>query len=276
MASEPKSKFEFEPLLTPVEAAGGATAPRGGSTSRDRLNTAVASPLRWLWDSATRTRGRRRLTWTATTALVLGGAMSTAVALWPPSEPDFEDPFTDDLNYSLLTDEFNKKSIEERLALIKQMVAKFKELDAGGSAMMAAFAAGIGKTAREQILENASRLAFDLFDKYAQQYANQDMNLPAAQRAEFLDRAYLDLVKTAESLAGEERDVSDEERLARARKDANREVDRIRQRDPEDNADQAANELAFFRDNMMQHASAPQRTRMAQMMRDMTRHFRGQ
>ncbi len=274
MAKEPKSTFEFEPLLTPAEAAGASA--KAGASARDRLNTAVASPLRWLWESATRTRGRRRAAWATASVLVLGGAAGAAWALWPASEPELDDPFTDDLNYTLLTDEFNKKSIEERLALIKQMVAKFKELDAGGSAMMAAFAAGIGKTAREQILENASRLAFDLFDKYARAYSQEAMNLPAEQRGKFLDQAYLDLVKTAEGLAGDERDISDEERLARARRDANREVDRIRERDPDDNADQAANELAFFRDNMMQHASAPQRTRMAQLMRDMTRHFRGQ
>src|SRR4029078_10872165 len=107
--------------------------------------------------------------------------------------------------YTLLTDEFNKLPIEKRLELIGQLVQRMRSMSSGDSALMAAFAAGIAGKARAQIEENASRLAIDLWDKYAQQYAT----VGAADRAAFLDNTFLNFIRTMEAVSGEASNKSD-------------------------------------------------------------------
>ncbi|MBX3382725.1 MAG: hypothetical protein KF864_04350 [Phycisphaeraceae bacterium] len=206
----------------------------------------------------------------------LGAALVVwaAVAFWPVRQPDYlNDPLDDVFNYTLLTDDFNKLPVEERLKLIGQLVQRLRSMDGQDSMLMASFAMGIAGAARKQIEENASRLAVDTWDKYAKDYSN----VPESERGRYLDETFVNFVKMMEAVGGEVRDVPDEQRLAEVRRQAERDRERLR-----DNPNRAPSgrELGrffnFMDRNVGGHASPEQRQRGMLMMRDMVRHFRGQ
>jgi hypothetical protein len=212
--------------------------------------------------------------------LLIGGPpafAAAAIGAWmvfrPVPQPDYKKARLDKVfSYTLLTDEFNRLSIEKRMELIGQLVARMKEMSTGDSVVMASFAAGIAGAARKQIEENASRLAIDLWDRYAVEY----QNVPAERRADFLDKTFVEFIRTMEAVAGESSNKSDEELLSDVRRQAER--DRKAMADPRQAPPPQAlgRMFTFLRYNVGSHASPAQKTRGQLMLRDMTRHFRGQ
>lgn len=204
-------------------------------------------------------------------AIGVAAALMVASGLWlalrPVPKPDYSKDRIDAIfRYTLLTDEFNRLPIEERVELVGMLVGRVKSMGAGDSTLLAAFAAGIAGAAREQLEENASRLAIDLWDKYASEYEK----LPADQREGFLDMAFVEFSKTMEALGGEVRDVSDAERLAEARREAAQGAERGMP------GRFVGRMFGIMNSNIGGHASPLERARGAQMMRDMTRRLRGQ
>ena len=203
--------------------------------------------------------------------VVLGVGAYLAIRAIP--QPDYlNDPLDDVFNYTLLTDEFNKLPIDQRLELIGQLVKRLKAMDGEDSMLMAGFAAGIAGAARKQIEENASRLAIDMWDKYAKDYTK----VPDSERGDYLDQTFLNFVKTMETVAGESRDKPDEERLAEVRRQANRDRERMKDPKRQPKGEDMGRMFRFMDQNVGGHASPEQRTRGAMMMRDMVRHFRNQ
>jgi hypothetical protein len=213
-------------------------------------------------------------------ALLIGGpllvlALGLAAFFWlrPIPTPDYRKARLDKLfDYTLLTDEFNRLPVEKRLELIGQLVQRLQGMSAGDSALLGAFAAGIAGSARQQIEENLSRLAIDMWDKYARDYGS----VPSTDRAAYLDRTFLDFVKTMEAMAGQTRNVSDAERLAEVRRQADRDKDALRSGKGAPPPQALARIYTFMHGNVSSHANAGQITRGQLMMRDMMRHFRGQ
>lgn len=207
-------------------------------------------------------------------AVLLVGAGVGAYFVWRPvPKPDYlNDDLDSVLGYTLLTDEFNRLPVEERLRLIAQLVQRFKTLDTGDSVLMASFAAGIAGSAREQLMENASRLAVDSWDKYAKEYENADPE----QEEEYLDQAFVEFTRLMEGVGGQVRDVSDEERLEEGRRQAKRDMEMMRdpKRGPSNEA--LGRMFTVVNEDVGKHASGQQRVRGAQLMRDMTRRLRGQ
>lgn len=258
------------PLITPDMAP---PAPRRPSL-RERLNRAwearIAGKFRRAWQDPSR---RPRMVRNLRIAAVVCGAgllVGGYFLFRAKPQPDYLDAGMDDiLDYTLLTDEFNKLPVKERLALISQLVTRLKGMDSGDSALMAAFAAGIAGSARDQLMENVSHLAIDIWDEYAVKYDD----IPAEDREKFLDEAFLDFTKSMESVAGVTRSASDEERLERARRDAQRDSNALREgKGP--SGDQLGRMFTFMRDGVGSHATPHQRARAQVLMRDMVRHFR--
>jgi hypothetical protein len=236
-----------------------------------------ARPARALqrWSCPWQRSDQARVTW-AKWSRRLGpvAVLALAAGAWLIWGPMFKPDYTkDNLNrvfkYTLLTDEFNKLPIEERLKLLGQLVARLKGMSAGDSALMAAFAAGVGGAAREQLEENASKLAIDLWDKYALNYKD----VAAEDRDAWLDGTFIEFTKTMELLTGQPRDVSDQERLAEGKRQAERDMERMRERPP--SARQMGNMLNFMRNTVGEHAAPQQRARGQTMLIDMTRRLRG-
>jgi hypothetical protein len=211
--------------------------------------------------------------------LLIGGPPAFAAVAFggwlifrPVPQPDYAKARLDKIfNYTLLTDEFNNLSIEKRMALIGQLVERLKSMSAGDSVLMASFAAGIAGAARQQIEENASKLAIDLWDKHARDY----QHVPAAERGAFLDNAFLQFVRTMETVSGEKTDKPDAELLADVRKQAERDKKNISDPRNAPPPQMLGRTFTFLRYNVGGHASAAQKTRGQLMLRDMTRHFRG-
>lgn len=205
--------------------------------------------------------------------LLVGAGVGAYFVFRPVPKPDYmNDDLDSVLGYTLLTDEFNRLPVDERLRLIGQLIQRFKSLDAGDSVLLAGFAAGIAGSAREQLMENASRLAVDAWDKYAKDYAKVD----PAKEEEYLDDAFVQFTKMMEGVGGRVRDVSDEERLAEGRRQAKRDMDAMRDTKRGPSNEQLGRVFRMMNEDVGQHATTQQRMRGQQMMRDMTRRLRGQ
>jgi hypothetical protein len=213
----------------------------------------------------------RRTCWALLALGVIGAGAYWYMELRPKPVPLVaEDDLDDVLNYTLLTDDFNKLSIDERLAIIKELVARMKGMDSGDSALMAAFAAGISGKARDQLQKNADKLAIDVWDKFAQSYEK----IAKDQRDKHLDDAFVEFTKMMEDIAGISRNVPDEKRLSDAKSQAKRDMDRVKGRAMR--AEYVDNFFQMYSQRGSKETSPAQRGRMTRFAQDMTRHLRGQ
>ncbi len=224
------------------------------------------------WWRTMEPRGRRRTGGIAGGVLLLLIGVGVYFAM-PRFQPDYEDGDLDDIfDYTLLSDEFNNLPVEERLKLIGQLVSRLKNMGSGDSLLLASFASGIAGSAREQIERNASRLAIDLWDKHAKDYAS----VPLEEREKFLEQAFVDFSRTMEAVGGEVRDISDADRINEVRRQAQRDREAMGDANNAPPPQALGRMFEFMNNNVGGHASPEQRTRGLQMMRDMTRTFRGQ
>ncbi|MBL8761307.1 MAG: hypothetical protein JNL50_08405, partial [Phycisphaerae bacterium] len=248
-------------LLEDVAAAPAAKVKKPGLVARARASLGARFDRWWSPIDADPARRKRWIVGSrvALGALVLGLGVGGYLAFRPVPQPDYlDDPLNDVLGFTLLTDEFNKLPVEKRLELIGQLVQRFRSMDAGDSVLMASFAAGIAGTARDQLMENGSRLAVDTWDKFAVDYAK----VPDERRGEYLDQTFVDFTKMMETLAGQPRDVSDEERLAEGRRQAQRDIERIKENpDRAPSGEMAGRMFQFMNEGVGKHASAQQRVR---------------
>lgn len=208
----------------------------------------------------------------AVLALAGGGvAWWLAVRIDPP--PDYATANLDVLfDYTLLNDDFNRLSIDERLRLIEQLVTRLRDMGSSDSVLMAMFASQIAGPARAQLEKNLSRLGVDVFDSFAQDY---DPNASVADRKKYLAETFVKIESWFEKLGGEEpRDVAPEERLARAQRQAQREAEWARE------GNVGASEMARMFDVMNNrvgaHASGFQKRRITGLLRDMSKVMRNQ
>ncbi len=243
-----------------------------------RLEETALETARGWWQFRTSEPRRRRNTLIglsaagAVLALAIAGGAS---AIWGPRfQPDYDTAQLDDVfDYTLLSSEFNNLSVEERMALLGKLVQRMKGMDAEDSVLLAAFASGIAGSARRQLEENASRLAIDLWDKHAKEYAL----VPAAQREDFLESAFIDFMKTMELVTGEVSDKSDSERINEVRTQARKDIDWVKKNpDKLPDGKSMGRVFSIMNNNVGGHATAQQKVRGQQMIRDMMRHFRGQ
>lgn len=229
-----------------------------------------ASVGTWWRTMEPRRRKRTSAVGGAALLLILGAGIYLAL---PRFQPDYDDADIDDIfDYTLLSDEFNNLPVEERLKLLGKLVSRLKNMGSGDSMLLASFAAGIAGSAREQIERNASRLAIDLWDKHAKDYGS----VPAAEREKFLEQAFVDFARTMEAVGGEIRDVSDDERINEVRKQAQRDREAMGNSNNQPPPQALGRVFEFMNNNIGSHANPEQKTRGLQMMRDMTRTFRGQ
>lgn len=260
------------PLITPDMVAPPPKKPSIRARMRARWNAKVRDRFAQAWQDPSRRPRMVRNMRIAGAIIVVCAGVGGYFAFRPVPQPDYLDAGMDEiLDYTLLTEEFNKLPLKERLALVGQLVQRLKGMDSGDSALMAAFAAGIAGSARDQLMSNVSHLAIDIWDSYAVKYDD----VPEEERGKYLEEAFLDFTKSMESVAGATGSMSDKERLERAERDAKRDSQAVRDgKGP--SGEQLGRMFTFMRDGVGSHASPHQRARGAVLMRDMMRHFRGE
>ncbi len=204
---------------------------------------------------------------------IIGVGLAAYFILRPTPKPDYMFGDLDNVfDYTLLTSDFNKLPIEERVELVGQLVSRLKGMDSSDSMMMAAFAAGIAGEAREQLEENASKFAIDVWDKFAQDYDA----VTTQERETYLESSYVDMVRMMAAMAGEDVDETDEELIADAKREAQREYRRLQDPDRRPSGSEVGMIFKIMAMDVGGHSSAHQRARGSVMMRDFVRHFRGQ
>lgn len=210
--------------------------------------------------------------WPFAAGLLVISAVAAYFVLRPMPVPDYENGRIDTLmNFTLLQEEFNRLPLERRLELVGTLIKRLDGMSGSDSLMLAAFAGSIRGKAREQLEANASRLAIDLWDSLASEY----QNVPVDQREYYLADAFVRFEQTMEMMAGDVRERTPEERLERARRNAQRDQQAIQsgQGPP---ARIMGRAFDVMNNNVGSHASPMQRRRGELLMRDMTRFLRGQ
>jgi len=218
-------------------------------------------------DLATR---RPRLVGGAAALLIAGGAAGAwwAYRIEPP--PDYETASMDTLfEYTLLTDDFNRLSVEERLELMGQLIERLRSISSSDSVLLAMFASMIMGEAREQLQENISRLMIDVSDKYAAEY---DPTAGVGERAEYLEDVFLELHEMGRFVSGDFQDKSREELLDEGSRQAKRDLRRFEQ--GKVGADEVIRIFDVMNNEVGQYMSGHQKVRVSGMFRDMTEMLR--
>lgn len=261
-------------LLEGLEAPADAGAPaRQGPSLRERLRVDLRDVPALARGWAER---HRRSAAVAGVTIALLGAGSGAALAWaafrPINAPDgMNDPLTSVLGFALLNDDFRRLPVRERLELVLQLAERLRAMNAGDSVLVAAFAAGIAGEARVQLEENIRTLGIDLMAEYAKDYSAID----DAEREAFLDRTALEWSAMLERITGEEQNLSDQQRLAAMRDQAQRDAAAARRSDGPLNADNVASFFESMQADVNGDAKPAERARTARFVRDMTRHLRG-
>jgi hypothetical protein len=241
----------------------------------ERLAVGLEGARRWLGD-----RWRRR--WVrvgvaAAAVLMIGvGSAWAWVAFRPRATPDIlHDDLGNVLDFTFVHDGFNDLPLEERLNILEQLFRRLRGMSQSDSAYMAAFAAGLTGRLRRQVEENLRRLMVDLWVDQATRYRE----VPAAERGRYLDEAFIRMMRLGERVSGFEVRGTDQELLERARRDARRDEQRLRELDAAGRMpgmDRMGERIFTEVQRGSAHAGPAERANMARFMRDMTRHLRGQ
>ena len=189
---------------------------------------------------------------------------------WQPPPSIFDSPVDNAVAY-FATDDFNALPIEERMELIAQFVDRFRGLSQDESAVLASFMAGITGDVRDQLEENVRLLLRDLMKDGADEY----FTLSPEERAAYLDTWILKWMKFGERVErGEERDISDEDRLADIRRQGRRDEERMA-RDANDvqlSERDAVRVMDMWRREIESVASPKEQGQIMAFMRDLREH----
>ena len=222
-------------------------------------------------DRYSKSKKFRVATWISAALLFGGGGSGLYLWLRPVPVPDYANaPLSKVLDFTFLTNEFNNLPVEKRIELIGALVKRVKGMDGRESVLMAAFAAGIGGKAREQLEENASRLMLDMMDSFAAGYKG----VPEGEQEEFIEGKVVEMVRLMSQVAGEESDQTDEEILSDARRQAERDQKFMQSGNMTGNM--AGRMFSTINNGIGKHSSPHQKARVGLFLRDMTRHLRGQ
>lgn len=254
-STSPMGDSLLEGLIEPAPAAAPAKA------ARPRRSFKLPEPLR-----------DRRVQAGIAAALLVAGSIGGYFALRAVPQPDYAAaPMDDVLDYTLLTDDFNALPVDKRLDLIAALLKRLQSMSSEDSVAMAMFASMIDSDKmREQLMKNASLIAIDKWDQYARDY----QSVPDGDRGAYLDKAFLEFAKLGETLTGQPVNKTDDELLKDGRDQAKRDKDRLLSGEGPTGG-QMARMAGMLRNGMGKNSNPQQQMRGQQLMRDMTRHLRG-
>jgi hypothetical protein len=202
------------------------------------------------------------------------GAVIALPALLPVRAPDAKRaPIVSVLDFALLDRDFNGLPLDERLALLRDLMARLRTMSAGDSALMAAFAAGVTGAAREQLETNVERLMVDLLDRHASAYAAAaEEDKEAAIEAAMLEMLGL----TGELAEGEADPSAARARLEEIRRAAKEDAQRAAERGVDYDPVRMVESYKMFQRGIGRHSTPQQQAKIQLFFRGATRWLRGQ
>ncbi|MBL9147265.1 MAG: hypothetical protein JNM94_01085 [Phycisphaerae bacterium] len=192
------------------------------------------------------------------------------VVRWKPPPSIFDSPLDNVLGY-LALDDFSQMPLKDRVQFMIEFADRFRGLSQSDSMMMSGFLAGLSGPTREQLTQNARQMAKDILAEGAAKY----VNLPANERAKFLDEWLVEWMKTGERIAtGKVSDKPDSERVQDMRDDAQRDVSRERDpnRIPSLTDKSASRFLDFWSSDVEQTATPKEQGQITKFMEDLRKH----
>lgn len=169
-------------------------------------------------------RSRRALLVSALGVMIACAAAIVLIVLRSaPRPPSIFDSPVDDVLSFFAAENFSELPLQERVNFMRDMLARFGDMEQSDSAVAAAFFAGLTGPAKEQLRDNVRVLARDVLVDAADRYFALDD--PAA-RAKFLDDWLLSWARLAGEISGRNQDRSDQSLLEEMRRDARRDNER--------------------------------------------------
>lgn len=258
---------QLHQLRSLAEGLDDAPRRKPSGSARDRLNEIGEKIVYGPWRTP---EARKRSIPILAIGVLAGGALAY-FALRPTPMPDFDkSPLDNVLGYALLTEDFNQLPIEQRLELVGIIVRRMSDLDASSSPMIAAFAAGVAGEARQQLERNAQKLMIDTADLLARNY----VDAPPEKRQQAIEDAIVQLHEVGAMISGQPSDDTPEEIIDDARRNAQRDEQRMRENPT--SVRQADRMFRYASVDMGSNATPQQKGRIGRLMRDMTRYLRGE
>lgn len=218
-------------------------------------------------------RQRRPLRWAGVAALLLAiglGAFWWTTTRWRPPPSIFETPVDDVMGY-LAVDDFSTLPIAERVRFLLEFADRFRGMSQSESAVLAGFIAGLSGPSREVVRQNVRLLAKDILADGARRYLEIGND---AERGEFLDEWLAEWMKTGEQLAeGKPSERSDEERVAEAKEEGQREAGRRPNRPVELDGGDAARFLDFWQSEVESASSPKEQGQIVRFLTDLRDHL---
>ncbi len=205
--------------------------------------------------------------------LILVISLAVVLSL-PTPKPDVWDDGLDDVAGFFFDEDFNRLPAEERLEMLTEFVARFRDGGQEESAMLAMFVADVTHDMRKQVEENMMKLGVELWSGWGEEYGK----LPADEREDYISELLVKLEKMGEEMVGQESEKTDSERLAGMEQQAGRDRDRMREGAGNKPADsgQVAGFMGLYSGQVASRASARDRAVIITLTRDISRHLRGE
>lgn len=174
----------------------------------------------------------------------------------PPSI--FDAPVDNIFGY-LSEDEFNALSVDERMGIIRDILARFSGMNQGDSAVASSFLAGLTGPAMERLANNARVLGKDVLLEGASAWS--ELTTESEQEA-FIDQWVVKWVRFAEEAAGRGGSQTDQQILERMTRQAKRDVERNQSID----ADMAQQVIDFWQQDIASVTKPKEQAQLYQFM----------
>lgn len=200
----------------------------------------------------------QRLPWVVVILAITAGVI-VLVRLMPVRRPvSIFDAPVDHLFGYMSEEEFNRLALEERLGILRDVMARFSGANADDASAASAFLAGLTGPAMERLANNARLLGRDVLLEGADGW----LALPEPERDAYIDQWVVRWIRFANEARGRPTNRTDQEVLDRASRQANRD----RQRVPEVTASMAQEVIDFWRQDIEPVASPMQQAKLFQFL----------
>ncbi len=202
------------------------------------------------------------------------GAVLFVRAMTPTPPPDVWDDGLGDVAGFLFDEDFNRLPPRERMRLITEFAARFNSGSQDDAALLAMFVADVTYDMRQQIEDNLTKLAVDMWTTWADEYAA----VSDIDREDYLNQLLLEFDQMGDTINNRDHDITDEERLAKMENQAQKDRNNMRGSNSgkPPSTEKVTGLFGFYSNEVASRVGAVERGRIAMLTRDLSKHVRGE